>query len=103
MNNENLRKEAANRVRRAVVAEAYDEVPAALADYRREVEAVVAAWCEPDPPPLGVVREAMDLTNWALLEVRSARARTGDKLKQASAVLQYHKTASPTPHWKLEG
>lgn len=103
MKNENLRKEAADRVRRAVVSEAYDDVQEALADYRREVEAVLAAWSANEPPPLEIVREAMDLTNWALRVVRSARARTSEKLEQVSAVLRYRMLASPAPRWKLEG
>jgi hypothetical protein len=103
MINENLRREAADRLRRAVVSEAYDDVQTALADYRREVEAALAAWSSNEPPPLEVVREAMELTNWALRVVRSARARTSNKLEQVSAVLRYRMLASPAPRWKLEG
>ncbi len=103
MTNDNLRKEAAERLRHAVVSEAYDDVEAALVDYRREVEAAVSAWSSPEPPPIEVVREAMDLTNWALRVVRSSRARTRDKIEQVSAVLRYRTLASPSPRWKLEG
>jgi len=103
MTNENLRREAAERLRLAVVSEAYGDVQTALADYRREVEAVVSAWSSPEPPPLDVVREAMDLTNWALRVVRSSRARTRDKIEQVSAVLRYRPLASPPPRWKMEG
>jgi hypothetical protein len=102
MTNENLRKEAAERLRRAVASEAYDDVQTALKDYRREVEAAVSAWSSPEPPPLEVVREAMELTNWALRVVRASRARTRDKIEQVSAVLRYRTLASPPPRWKLE-
>jgi hypothetical protein len=103
MTHENLRQQAA-RLRQTVCAEAYDEAEAAIKDYRREVEAVLEAWPPTEPPPLEVVREAMDLTNWALRVVRSARARTSDKLEQVSAVLRYRSNLpSPTPRWKLEG
>ena len=103
MTNENLRREAAERLRRAVASEAYDDVETALADYRREVEAAVSAWSSPEPPPTEVVREAMDLTNWALRVVRCSRARTRDKIEQVSTVLHYSTPASPPPRWKLEG
>jgi len=103
MTNESLRQQAADRLRRAVAREAYGEVHAAIADYRREVEAALAAWHRDDPPPVDVVREAMDLTKWALHVVRAARARTSDKLDQVSAVLRYRTTDSPRPRWRLEG
>jgi hypothetical protein len=103
MSNQNLRQQAADRLRRAVTRENYDEVQAAVADYRREVEATLAAWRPDEPPPVDVVREAMDLTKWALRVVRAARARTGSKLEQVSAVIQYRATAAPRPNWKLEG
>lgn len=98
-----VREQAANRLRRAVTREAYGEVHAAIADYRREVEAALAAWHADEPPPVEVVREAMDLTKWALRVVRGARARTSDKLDQVSAVLRYRPAAAPRPTWKLEG
>ena len=103
MTSENLRQQAADRLRRAVTREAYDEVHAAVADYRRQVEAAIAAWRPDEPPPLAVVREAMDLTSWALRVVRAARARTSGKLDQVSAVLRYRAAAPPRPTWKLEG
>jgi len=103
MTTEHLRQQAADRLRRAVTREAYDEIHAAIADYRREVEAALAAWHADEPPPVEVVREAMDLTRWALQVVRAARARTSDKLDQVSAVLRYRLAAAPRPTWKLEG
>jgi len=103
MTNDTLRQHAADRLRRAVTAEAYDEVHSAIADYRREVEAALAAWQPHEPPPVAVVHEAMDLTKWALRVVRAARARTTEKLDQVSAVLPYHSAAPPPPNWKLEG
>jgi hypothetical protein len=102
MTNEGLRHDAADRLRRAVVAEAYEQVDTALADYRREVEAALAASSN-EPPPRAIVREALDLTNWALRVVRSARAHTSDKLEQVSAVLRYRTLAPTMPRWKLEG
>ena len=103
MTNEILRQQAADRLRRAVTREAYDEVQTAIADYRREVEAALAAWHPDEPPPVEVVREAMDLTKWALGVVRAARARTSHKLDQVSAVLRYRTPALPRPNWRLEG
>ena len=103
MSTESLRQQAADRLRRAVAREAYDEVHQAIAEYRREVEAVVAAWRPGEPPPVEVVREAMDLTQWALRVVRAARARTSNKLDQVTAVLRYRIPLPPRPTWKLEG
>ena len=103
MTNDNLRKQAAERLRQAVASESYEDVQTALADYRREVEAAVSAWSSPEPPPIEVVREALDLTNWALRVVRCSRARTRDKIGQVSAVLRYRMLLSPSPRWKLEG
>ena len=103
MIDDTLRQQAADRLRRAVTRESYDEVQTAIADYRREVEAALAAWNRNEPPPVGVVREAMDLTNWALQVVRAARARTSNKLGQVSAVLRYRGAAPPRPTWRLEG
>ncbi len=103
MTNERLRQQAADRLRRAVTREAYDEVQTAIADYRREVEAALAAWNRDEPPPVEVVREAMDLTKWALRVVHAARARTSDKLNQVSAVLRYRAAGQPGPTWRLEG
>jgi len=103
MINDTLRQQAADRLRRAVTREAYDEVHTAIADYRREVEAALAAWNRDEPPPVEVVREAMDLTQWALRVVRAARARTSDKLDQVSAALRYRAAAPPRPTWRLEG
>ncbi len=103
MTSEDLRQQAADRLRRAVTREAFDEVPAAVINYRREVEAVLAAWHPPEPPPVEVVREARDLTNWALRMVRASRARTSRKLDQVSAVLQYRSAAPCRPSWKLQG
>jgi hypothetical protein len=103
MTSEYLRQQAADRLRRAVTREAYEEVQTAVAEYRREVEAALAAWHAGEPPPVEVVREAMDLTKWALQVVRSARARTSDKLEQVSAVMRYRPDTPPRPIWKLEG
>jgi len=103
MSNESLRQQAANRLRLAVTREAYDELQTAIADYRREVEAAIAARQPDGPPPVEVVREAMDLTKWALRVVRAARARTSDKLDQVSAVLRYRAAGPTRPTWRLEG
>ena len=103
MSDPNPRQQAADRLRRAVTREAYEEVHTAIADYRREVEAAVAAWRPGEPPPVDVVREAMDLSNWALHTVRAARARTGDKLNQVTAVLRYRIATPARRTWKLEG
>jgi len=98
-----VREQAANRLRRAVTREAYDEVQSAIAEYRREVEAALAGRQPGDPPPVEVVREALDLTKWALRVVRAARSRTSDKLDQVSAVLRYQPSHPRRPTWRLEG
>ena len=103
MTETNRRQQAADRLRRAVAAEAYDELQAAIAEYRREVEAAIAARQPHEPPPVEVAREAVDLTEWALRVLRSARAQTAARLEQVSAALRYHPTASASPNWKLEG
>ncbi len=103
MNSADFRQRAADQLRRAVTRQAFDEVEAAVANYRREVEAAIAAWHPGEPPPVDIVREAMDLTRWALRMVRASRARTNHKLEQVSAVLRYRFTATPRPQWKLEG
>ena len=103
MRKETLRQEAANRLRRAVTREDYNEVQTAVADYRREVEAEIAAWQRDQPAPVDVVREAVDLTRWALTSLRAARARNGQKLDQVSAVLRYHSPAQARPTWRLDG
>jgi len=103
MTQSNRLQQAADRLRRTITREAYDEVHKAIADYRREVEAAIAAWQPDAPPPVDVVREAMDLTKWALRMVRAARARSSDKLDQVSVVLHYRATVPPRRTWKLEG
>jgi hypothetical protein len=103
MTHETLCQQAAARLRQAAIREDYGEVQAAAADYRREVEAAVAARQPHEPPPVEMVREAMALTKWALRVVGSARARANDKLNQVSAVLRYRPAAPRPSTWNLEG
>jgi len=97
------RRAAAARVRQVVAAEDYEGVEMALADYRRHVDAAFASWPPDAPPPTELAREADELLHWALLVVRSARARARDQLDQASAVLGYCHPDLPKPHWKIDG
>jgi len=103
MTRETLRYEAAERLRKALVTEAYDEAQAALAEYRRHLEASLASHPVGAPPPAELAREARELMEWALRVVRVARARTRGRLDQVSAVLRY---LSPSPDirtWKVHG
>ena len=95
--------ETATRLRQAVAAEAFDSVQVALADYRRHVEAVLAAWPPDAPPPVELAQQANELMQWALQTVRCSRARTRDDLEQVAAALGYH-GHSPLVHtWKVDG
>lgn len=100
---ETLRQESATRLRTVVAAEDYDGVEAALADYRRHVVATLASLPPDAPPPAELAREADELMRWALLVVRSARARARFQLDQAAAVLGYFHPAPPAPTWKIDG
>ena len=103
MSSEILVHEAASQLKQAVATEAFDRVQAALADYRRHVEAVLAEWPPDAPPPVELARQADELMQWALQAVRCSRARTRDDLEQVAAALGYH-GHSPLVHtWKVDG
>jgi hypothetical protein len=103
MSSEILAHETANRLRQAVATEAFDSVQAALADYRRHVEAVLAELPTDAPPPVELAQQADELLQWALQTVRCSRARTRDDLEQVAAALGYH-GHSPLVHtWKVDG
>lgn len=103
MTSENRRLQAAALLRQAVIAEAYEETQAAIMAYRREVDLALAACAPGGPPPMELVREAMDLIAWALRAARAARARTSANLDHVSAVLRYRAPAPSPLTWKLEG
>ncbi len=103
MISETLRQETAERLRKALSYEAYDDAQKALDDYRQLVEAAVAAHPAGAQPPTELMQEVDDLMQWALRVVRVARAQARDQLDQVSAALRYF---SPAPHiqtWKVDG
>ena len=103
MTSETLLQETAERLRKALTCQAYDDAQAALDDYRRLVEAAVAAHLAGAPSSTELAREVDDLMQWSLRVVRVARAQARDQLEQVSAVLRYF---SPAPHiqtWKVDG
>jgi len=103
MINETLRQQTAERLRKALTSQAYDDAQAALDDYRRLVEAAVAAHAAGAPSPAGLAQEVDDLMQWSLRVVRVARAQTRDQLEQVSAVLRYFSPAPPSRTWKVDG
>ena len=103
MSSETVRHEAIARLRQVVAAEDYAGLDGALAEYRRQVEAALAALPADAPPPTELEREADELMRWALLVVRSARTRARDQSDQAAAVLGYCHPDLPKPHWKIDG
>lgn len=103
MTTEAMRNETAERLRKALVAEAYDDAQAALAEYRRHVDAALTAHPVDAPPPAELAREASDLMEWALRVARVSRAKTRDQLEQVSAVLRYLSPSPDVRTWKLDG
>ena len=101
MTNESLRQETVKRLRQAVVSEAYDDVQAVLAEYRRHVDEAVAAWPPDGPPPVELAREADELMCYVLQVARAARAQTSYTLDQVSTVSHYLHHQQP-PTWKVE-
>ena len=103
MTGQSLRQETAERLRKALTSRAYDNAQAALGDYRRLVEAAVAAHPFGAQPPTDLAQEVGDLMQWSLSVARVTRAQTRDQLDQVSAALGYF---SPVPHtqtWKVHG
>ena len=103
MSTDILVHETATQLRQAVASEAFDSVQTALADYRRQVEAVLADWPPDAPPPVELARQADELMQWALQTIRCSRARTRDELEQVSAALGYHGHAPLVHTWKVDG
>jgi hypothetical protein len=97
------REEAAARLRQVVASEDFSEVQAALAEYRRHLDASLAAWPPDGPPPAELARESRELTQWALRVTRAARARISQALDQVAAAQRYRRPAPPTATWKTEG
>jgi hypothetical protein len=103
MTTETLRQETADRLRKALTSQAYDDARAALDDYCQLVEAAAAAHPAAAQPGAELAQEVNDLMQWSLRVVRVARAQTRHQLEQASAALSYF---SPAPHiqtWKMQG
>jgi hypothetical protein len=98
-----LRQEAVLRLRRAVASCAYDEVPAAAAEYRRHVDEAVAAWPAGGPPPVELAREAGELIQWSIQVVRGARAQVRNHYDQLSAVLLYRNPQRQLSTWNIAG
>jgi len=103
MSSATSREEAAARLRQTVATEAFGDVQAALAEYRRHFDRSLAAWPSDGPQPTELAREALDLMQWALRVARAARARTSQSLDQVAAVQRYRRPAPPIPTWKTEG
>jgi hypothetical protein len=100
---ENLCRETAARLRKAITSGAYDDAQSALAEYSAQVDAIVAARPPDEPPPLDLVREAHLLARWALRMVRVARGQARLQSDQASAALGYRDPAPPTQSWNIDG
>ena len=103
MADENQCREAAARLRKAVTSGAYDDARTALAEYTRQVDAILASRRADEPWPLDLVREAHLLTRWALRMVRVAHGQARLQNEQASAALGYRDPAPPTQSWKIDG
>ena len=103
MTSETLRHETAERLRKALTSHSYDNAQAALDDYRRLVDATVAAHPSDAQPPAELAQEVDDLMQWSLRVVRVTRAQTRDQLDQVSAALRYFSPAPPTQTWKIDG
>jgi ABC-type transporter Mla subunit MlaD len=103
MSSENLRYEAITRLRQAVAMDAYEDVQAALAEYRQHIDQALAALPPDAAPPVELAREAGELMQWALQVARSTRARTRDQLDQISAVLGYRGPRPQISTWKMDG
>jgi hypothetical protein len=103
MTGETMRQETADRLRKALTSRAYDDAQAALDDYRRLVEAAVAAHPAGADASAELAQEVDELMQWSLRVVRVTSAQTRDQLDQVSAALGYF---SPVPHaqtWKVHG
>ena len=103
MSTETFRHETIARLRQAVAMDAYEDVQARLAEYRRHVDDALAALPPGAEPQVELAREAGDLMQWALQVMRSARARTRDQLEQVSAVLGYRCPRPQVSTWKMDG
>ena len=102
MISETLRQKTAERLRKALTSQAYDDAQAALEDYRQLVESAVAAHPAGAPPPTELTREVDELMQWALRVVRVAQAQTRDQLDQVAAAINYFPPASPNQAWKMD-
>ena len=80
---------AAAGLRKAVESGAYEEAGRWLAEYSREVTAVVGRSRPGDPRAAERVSEARALLNWAVRAVRCARAHTGGGLARLAASRTY--------------
>jgi len=86
-----------------VASEAYDDMPAALAEYRSHVESAVASLPVNSPALAGLACEAGELMEWALKVLRTARTRNCDHLDSISAALRYISPVFPSGTLKVDG
>lgn len=103
MTSEALLQETAQRLRKALTSQAYDDAQTALDDYRQLLDAAVAAHPAGAQAPTELAQEVDELMQWALRVVRVARAQTRDQLDQVSAALRYFSPAPHTQTWKVDG
>ena len=103
MTSETLRHETAERLRKALTSQSYDDAQAALKAYRQLVESAVAAHAAGAHPPTELAQEVDELMQWALRVVRVAQAQTRDQLDQVAAALNYFSPAAPNQAWKIDG
>lgn len=103
MSSDILAHETVTQLKQAVASEDFDSVQAALAGYRRHVEAVLANWPPDAPLPVELAQQADELMQFALQAVRCSRARTRDDLEQVAAALGYHGHAPLVHTWKVDG
>lgn len=99
---DSLRHESAARLRQAVASEAYEDVKAALAEYRAQVEAALINLPPNSAPPADLARETAELMKWALQVLRTARTRHSDQLDSISAALRYAYTLLPSGTLKVD-
>ena len=96
-------KDQAARLRQAVQRRSYDEVVAALEDYRRHVDTALAAMPAEAPSRAEILRQSVELIAWALRAMKAARAHTAEELDRVSTAIRYHYTPPASPAFNVEG
>lgn len=95
--------QAAQRLRQAVTSGAYDDVEAAIADYRKNVDAEMSDAQPHERLPHDVAREADELFQWALQVVRAARSQGQDQCDRFFAIQRYRHPDKQVRTWKVDG